>query len=965
MSTLLSLDEVEGFGAENGPTIDFQLVTTQLSDGGYVVTWSRFIPLVDVDIRGQRFDASGRPVGAEFAINVTVADEQLESQVTALTDGRFVVTWVDRSTFSADTFGAAVRAQVFSSNGARLGPELLVNTTTGGNEDKPSITALANGGFIVAWQDDSRTLDSDPATGSVDVAYQVFSDTGVPLGIERVVFTNVVDGYEGTPIVAALADGRAVLVFGTGANIDTRFKFLLPSGNQGSSITTFVNVEGQAGNQAPLAAVGLAGGEFVIVYADRSAGDGDTNLYYRVFNAAGTALGAATLVHDASTMDETNAKVKALPDGGFLITWTSLSQIAGVTDANVLARAFNAAGQPTTAQTVIATSTDVDALSDVAVLDDGAFAFVWNRITAIGTPSQDFRLSEQRWASFEENDGTPGADTVIGTAIRDRVLALGGADSVFGAGAGDFIDGGAGDDYLSGDGGDDQLFGERGGDVLLGGDGDDVLDASGNDGAVIADAPDELVGGDGEDTASYARAIANVIVDLAGAFAATNEATGDSFLSVENLRGSVFADLLGGDEAANLLSGGAGADVLLGRGGADRLRGGEGSDVASYGDAPMGVTADMEAPGAGTGQAAGDVFESIETLEGSGFADILRGTVGSQSLLGGNGSGDDVLEGRAGGDILNGGGGNDAASYSQSRTGVTADLGAAGNNTGDAAGDTFENMEGVSGSRFADTLRGDVNANTLGGRDGDDVLQGRGGGDRLFGEGGADLLFGEDGDDVLDGGVGGDTLMGGLGGDVLSGREGADVLDGGGGADVADYRDKTVAVTLTLNGASNATVLVGGVAEDTLRNVERAYGGSGSDQFTGDAGVNLFNGYDGNDILRGAEGADTLNGGNGLDAFIYATLSDSTVGAAGRDTISAFDSGTDDINVSLIDANTTLAGNQTFTLGVLAAGQAGRLQVTANGAGSWLVQGDVTGDGAADFAIVVNGEQPVAGDFIL
>ncbi|MEI9904580.1 MAG: hypothetical protein WDN06_11855 [Asticcacaulis sp.] len=37
--------------------------------------------------------------------------------------------------------------------GARVGNETLVNTTTAGNQDHPSISALADGGFVVAWQD--------------------------------------------------------------------------------------------------------------------------------------------------------------------------------------------------------------------------------------------------------------------------------------------------------------------------------------------------------------------------------------------------------------------------------------------------------------------------------------------------------------------------------------------------------------------------------------------------------------------------------------------------------------------------------------------------------------------------------------------------------------------------------------------------------------------------------------------
>jgi hypothetical protein len=79
-----------------------------------------------------------------------------------------------------------------------------------------------------------------------------------------------------------------------------------------------------------------------------------------------------------------------------------------------------------------------------------------------------------------------------------------------------------------------------------------------------------------------------------------------------------------------------------------------------------------------------------------------------------------------------------------------------------------------------------------------------------------------------------DTLAGGNGNDTLKGDLGADTLDGAGGVDTADYSDKGSAVVVTLAGGSDATVRVGGVAEDTIRNIENVTGGSASVRWTGD-----------------------------------------------------------------------------------------------------------------------------------
>jgi len=86
-------------------------------------------------------------------------------------------------------------------------------------------------------------------------------------------------------------------------------------------------------------------------------------------------------------------------------------------------------------------------------------------------------------------------------------------------------------------------------------------------------------------------------------------------------------------------------------------------------------------------------------------------------------------------------------------------------------------------------------------------------GDVLDGTSGDDTIHGLGGDDVIHGLGGADVLEGGAGDDAIQGGAGKDTLDGGSGADTADYSDKTTAVVVTANGAANAKVTVGGIAE--------------------------------------------------------------------------------------------------------------------------------------------------------
>src|SRR6266436_6939689 len=97
------------------------------------------------------------PVGSEILVNTTTTDNQLQPTVATFSDGRFVVAWTDNSQTGGDTSETAIRAQIFNPDGTTSGSELLVNTTTIRGQLTPTITTLADGRFVVAWEDNSRS----------------------------------------------------------------------------------------------------------------------------------------------------------------------------------------------------------------------------------------------------------------------------------------------------------------------------------------------------------------------------------------------------------------------------------------------------------------------------------------------------------------------------------------------------------------------------------------------------------------------------------------------------------------------------------------------------------------------------------------------------------------------------------------------------------------------------------------
>ncbi|NIA68615.1 family 16 glycosylhydrolase [Pelagibius litoralis] len=142
-----------------------------------------------------------------------------------------------------------------------------------------------------------------------------------------------------------------------------------------------------------------------------------------------------------------------------------------------------------------------------------------------------------------DGPGTPGNDTIVGTAEADRLF------------------GGAGDDLIEGKGGDDRLFGQDGNDVLRGNGGTDTID-----------------GGNGNDTVEYHPTSANLRIDLAEGTARAGSHT-ETLVSIENAVSSYGKDTLAGDAGDNVLRSGHGRDRLIGHEGDDTLSGGSGGDI--------------------------------------------------------------------------------------------------------------------------------------------------------------------------------------------------------------------------------------------------------------------------------------------------------------------------------------------------------------------------------------------------
>ncbi len=183
----------------------------------------------------------------------------------------------------------------------------------------------------------------------------------------------------------------------------------------------------------------------------------------------------------------------------------------------------------------------------------------------------------------------------------------------------------------------------------------------------------------------------------------------------------------------------------------------------------------------------------------------------------------------------------------------------------------------------------------------------------IIGSAGVDKIYGMDGNDNIQARDGDDSIWGGLGIDTLRGENGNDTL----------------------------------------------FGDLGDDKLDGGAGNDKLDGGDGNDLMLGGAGNDVMTGGAGADIFRFYAADVATYSV---DEITDFASGADKIDLRQIypgGGRFTFIGTQGFH------NKVGELHYTVVN-GSAVVEGDMNGDGKADFTIVIDNVTKLSvGDFVI
>ena len=754
----------------NTTTVDDQDTpsVTALANGKFVVVWEDFSEtggdLQFNAVRAQLYNADGSPSGSEFLVNQTTVNAQDDPVVAGLADGRFVVAWRDQSKTGDDTSGAAIRARIFDVHGAPAGDEFLVNTVTNDDQFDPAIAALTTGGFVVTW---TRKFSAN----DLDIRGRAFDAAGTPLGSDFPIDTSGVND-ETELAVVGLANGNYAVVWedegsvigqtdGSGSHI----RGVILSGNGAVVVPQFIVNATAPDRQAGPSLALLSNGNFVVSWGSGNFADG--GILGRVFSPSGVALGPDFVIDD-ETDREIDPAVSGLANGAYAVAWESFSldpEIDG-SASHVRGELFaGGAGVGISDEFVVnTTASGSQGKVTLTTLADGRLVAAWTDFggnlgdSGSGVRAQIFDPRTER----VNLAGTGLDDDWVGTVFGDIMNGGAGNDSLAGGLGGDLLFGAEGDDRLDGGAGNDLLNGFRGADRMIGGDG--------NDSYIVDDAGDLIIeeASDGVD----------------GVFSSISLALPDN---VEKLELDNFDDAVNatGNAIANILIGNAAANVLDGGAGADRMTGGLGDDtyvVDDPGDAVLeDVDAGIDAVLSSVAFALGAEVENL-TLTGLAAIDGIGNALANVMI--GNDAGN-VLSAAAGNDVVDGGFGADAMAGGLGDDVYVVDQ--TGDVVFEASGEGFDavfsavaftlgaNLENLTltgaANAAAKASAGGVNGT---GNAGANTIVGSLSGNRLDGGAGNDALIGQAGRDALLGGKGNDLLGGGLGKDLLAGGKGKD-----------------------------------------------------------------------------------------------------------------------------------------------------------------------------------------------
>jgi VCBS repeat-containing protein len=339
---------------------------TALADGGFLVTWDPPNGVSDAK-SAQRYDVHGNKVGDEFKVNTEAVGADVDPVSAGLTDGGFVVVW---------TSASGIHGQMFTVGGFKAGGEFEIDT----DEDAghAAVTATADGGFFVTWT--STTENS-----GTDIHAQRYDSRGNAVGGEATINTLLTGDQDGSAI-STLTGGGFVVVWQSPSPVPGAGTTVFAQRFDANGVQSGAQIEitkPNALNDATESDVtALVGGGFIVTWTAKGQGNDEKDVYVQRFSASGAAQ-AVTKVNTTTVGDQHDTTVAALPNGGYVVLWTTDREGDGT---NIAGQQFNALGQKVGNEFTVNPPEGASAVdADATVLPNGDVVVTWTSQDGSGT----------------------------------------------------------------------------------------------------------------------------------------------------------------------------------------------------------------------------------------------------------------------------------------------------------------------------------------------------------------------------------------------------------------------------------------------------------------------------------------------------------------------------------------------------------------------------------------------------
>lgn len=182
------------------------------SDGNFVITWQSYDQDGDgFGVYHQKYNASAVAEGKETGVNTTTSGQQTKPSISMDEVGNYIIVWADNE---ADGDGIGVFGQLFNTEGTTNNSEFQVNTTTIGAQDNPQVAMGINGLFSVVWN--SYAQDGQ-YTGVYNQSYDY---TGSTSGTETLINTTT-NYFQQFPAIDLCSNSETIIVWQDGALNET------------------------------------------------------------------------------------------------------------------------------------------------------------------------------------------------------------------------------------------------------------------------------------------------------------------------------------------------------------------------------------------------------------------------------------------------------------------------------------------------------------------------------------------------------------------------------------------------------------------------------------------------------------------------------------------------------------------------------------------------------------------------